>query len=269
MRNPLQNLPECQITRLDSCDSTNQQLLHAADTGAPAGSVFVTREQTAGRGRRGREWVAAPGQTLAFSLLWTFPADPMRLSGLSLVVGLAVVRALSELAAQAPTQVRLGLKWPNDLLLERADGTYAKAGGILIESTLRSAPEGRKELAAVIGVGLNCGDINRIAQAVADQSIGSLSELMVNGTSPDTVLPVVLDRLFADLDVFARAGFAPSLDAWNRNNLWQGQLVQIREGNQILHEGVCEGVDIEGALCLRTSEGMERIISGDVSLRKV
>lgn len=269
MRNPLQNPHPLQITRFESCDSTNRLLLDAAESGAAAGSVFVAREQTAGRGRRGREWVADPDDSLTFSLLWTFPAHPARLTGLSLAVGLAVVRALSDRALGECTDVRCGLKWPNDILLCRDDGSYAKAGGILIESALRSALDGGKELAVVIGIGLNCGDLAQIRQVVKDQSIGSLSELFVNGTSPQVVLPKVLESLFSAMAVFAHQGFAVNRDAWNTHNLWQDQFVQIREGNAVLHEGVCRGVDVDGALCIESVSGVERIISGDVSLRRV
>ena len=268
-RNPLQNLLTPQITHFDSCDSTNRLLLAAAESGAATGSVYVAREQTAGRGRRGRTWVAAPGDSLTFSLLWTFPADPARLSGLSLAVGLAVVRAISEMALGQAQGVTCGLKWPNDILLMRADGSYAKAGGILVESTLRTAASGSKELAVVIGIGLNCTNAANLAHQVSDQSVGSLSELFVNGASPDMLLSAVLPHLFSAMNEFAQKGFIISQDEWNAYNLWQDQPVQIREGDVVLHEGICRGVSADGVLCIETTQGMERIISGDVSLRKV
>lgn len=269
MRTALQILPTLQITRFDSCDSTNRLLLAAAESGAVAGSVFVAREQTAGRGRRGREWVAAPGDSLTFSLLWAFPADPARLTGLSLAVGLAVVSALSGMVSGQNPDVTCGLKWPNDILLKRADGAYAKVGGILIESALRSASTGGKELAVVIGIGLNCANAVSLGTRVSDQTVGSLSEFLAEGSSPEALLPVVLNSLFAAMNGFAQKGFAMSQEAWNVHNLWQDLTVKIREGDAVLHEGICRGVDADGALCIETVQGMERIISGDVSLRKV
>jgi len=244
-------------------------LLDAAESGATAGSVFVAREQTAGRGRRGREWCADPDSSLTFSLLWTFPADPARLSGLSLAVGLAVVRALSDMTLGERPDVRCGLKWPNDVLLCRADGSYAKAGGVLIESALRAAPEGGKELAVVIGIGLNCGHSDGLKQLVSDQSAGSLSELFASGISPEAVFSAVLGSLVAGLSQFSDQGFVSCRDEWNTHNLWQDQPVQVREGDKVLQAGICRGVDAEGALCVETPAGIERIISGDVSLRKV
>lgn len=269
MRNTLQNLPTLQITRIESCDSTNRLLLNAAESGAAAGLVLVAREQTSGRGRRGREWVATPGDSLTFSLLWTFPADPARLSGLSLAVGLAVVQALTDRASGDSLNVQCGLKWPNDILLRREDGAFAKVGGILIESALRAAPTGGKELAVVIGIGLNCRATASLEAKVTDQSVGFLSELIGKESAPEIVFSKVLESLFAAMAVFAHQGFAASRDAWNARNLWQDQTVQIREADAVLHEGICRGADIEGALCIETVSGMERIISGDVSLRKV
>ena len=269
MKNPLQSPPKLQITRLDSCDSTNRQLLNAAESGAAVGAVLVAREQTAGRGRRGREWVASPDQSLTFSLLWTFSPDPARLSGLSLAVGLAVVKALSGFLSPVHADVRLGLKWPNDLLIHRADGTYAKVGGMLIESALRTAAEGGKELAVVIGIGLNCGDAGAIRQRVIDQHVGSLSELCSQGVTTDDLMPALLEQLSMSLAAFAQQGFAPVRDEWNAHHLWQNHCVQIREGETTLHEGLCQGVDAEGALCIKTLAGLERIVAGDVSLRKV
>jgi len=244
-------------------------LLAAAETGAAAGSVFVAREQTAGRGRRGREWVAAPGDSLTFSLLWAFPPDPARLSGLSLAVGLAVVRAISEIASGSVQDVAYGLKWPNDILLKRANGVYAKVGGILIESALRPVAAGGKEMAVVIGVGLNCANAAPLENRVIDQTVGTLSEILAGNASPEALLPVVLKNLFDTMAEFSQQGFAHCQEAWNAYNLWQDQPVQIREGDAILYEGVCRGGDAVGALCIETAQGIKRIISGDVSLRKV
>ena len=269
MKNPQQNQPTLKITRFDSCDSTNRLLLTAAEDGAPLGSVFVAREQTAGRGRRGREWLAAPGNSLTFSLLWTFEPDPARLTGLPLVVGLSVVRALSGLSVPNASGIRVGLKWPNDVLLARADDTYAKVGGVLVESSLRSDAAGHKELAVVIGVGLNCFDSAAIKERVVDQQVAALTELWSESVSPEQVLDAVLNQLLIDLPVFGAQGFSAFYAAWNAVNLWQDRHVQICEQSDVLQEGWCRGVDTDGALCIETMSGLKRIVSGDVSLRKV
>ncbi len=269
MKNPPQNQSPLKITRFDSCDSTNRLLLAAAEAGEPSGSVFIAREQVSGRGRRGRHWLAAPGESLTFSLLWTFEPEPARLTGLPLVVGLAVVRALALLAAERVDGVQLGLKWPNDLLLARAEGSYAKVGGVLVESVLRSSAHGQKELAVVIGVGLNCGECAEIKQQVSDQQVGSLSELWPDHVSSAQIFDAVVDQLIIDLSAFRERGFAAFSEAWNAVDLWRNRFVQICEQGTVLQEGFCRGVDADGALCIETVSGIKRIVSGDVSLRKV
>ena len=269
MNNPQLNQPRLKITRFDSCDSTNRLLLTAAEAGAPSGSVFIAREQLAGRGRRGREWLAVPGESLTFSLLWVFEPDPARLTGLPLVVGLSVVRALSALPLRPVSDVQLGLKWPNDLLLARSDKTNAKVGGVLVESALRTSANGRKELAVVIGIGLNCGGSTAIKTQVLDQQVGSLTELWLDAVPSEQMLDAVLDQLIVDLSLFAEQGFAAFCDAWNAVDLWRNRQVKICEQDQVLQEGYCRGVDTDGGLCIETLSGIKRIVSGDVSLRKV
>lgn len=268
---PLNPTP-LEITRFDSCDSTNRLLLSAAESGAPSGSVYVTREQTAGRGRRGRIWRADPGCTLAFSLLRTFPADPAALSGLSLAVGVGIVRGLADpaLGAQKPGY-QVGLKWPNDILVRRPDGLDAKAGGILIESVLRRAPDGEREMAVVIGVGLNCLASASIVAAVTDQPVATLAECYQNPAQllPEALLPIMLDALQQTLNEFTVGGFARLREEWQVAHLWQGVAVRISEAGAALLDGELRGVDVDGALCLATPAGVQRVITGDVSLRKV
>lgn len=265
-----QNPHPFQIQRFETCDSTNHRLLEAAEAGASNGLVYVTRQQLAGRGRRGRQWIASPGTSLTCSLLWVFPPDPARLQGLSLLVGLAVVRALETRAgAIRKPGITLGLKWPNDLLIRRSDGTDAKAGGILIESAMRRGVAGARELAVVIGIGLNCIPDTSVSDAVDYQPVGALSELFADPVTPDTVLQPILETLTQMLGDFAVTGFAPYAKAWNAHNLWQGQPVEIREDNKVLLQGRCEGVAVSGALRVSTPSSVEEVISGDVSLRRV
>ena len=262
--------PPLQVHWFDDCDSTNQQLLVAAESGASAGQVYATCAQAAGRGRRGRHWLAEPGNSLAFSLLWTFPAEPQRLQGLPLLVGLAVVDALVALKAHPSLNgTVLGLKWPNDVMLHRAAGMDAKVGGILVESTTRRSAKGGPELAVIIGVGLNCRTSESLQQQIPDQSIGSLSEFFPTAVSPEVLLTPVLEGLQRALVGFEAHGFEAFVEAWNQRDLWHGQRVQIQEAGQIILQGIAAGVDATGALCIKTPAGVERVVTGDVSLRKV
>ncbi|MBP8162925.1 MAG: biotin--[acetyl-CoA-carboxylase] ligase, partial [Propionivibrio sp.] len=111
------------VDSLAECASTNTELLVHAERGAPSGSVLVADRQTAGRGSRGRSWLASPEASLTFSVLWRFEGGLERMSGLSLAVGVAVVEALEACGAAG-----VKLKWPNDILHQDA-----KLGGILVE----------------------------------------------------------------------------------------------------------------------------------------
>ncbi|CAG0943306.1 MAG: Bifunctional ligase/repressor BirA [Rhodocyclaceae bacterium] len=239
------------LALLDSCASTSTLLLDRAQQGAPSGSVVVCERQTAGRGRRGRGWLSAPGDSLTFSLLWRFPDGTPPLAGLSLAVGVAVARTLEGLGAAG-----VRLKWPNDIF---ADG--AKLGGILVE-TLSTG--GRH--AAVIGIGLNVRLPCEIAAAI-DAPAGALDALMPFAPSRNLLLAGLLDGLAAMLDEFARDGFAGLIGEWLARNAHAGQIVRIQAEGAAPVEGCCVGVDADGALLLETDTGLRRIVSGEVSLR--
>lgn len=132
------------VDALDECDSTNSELMRRADRGAPSGTVIVADRQSAGRGRRGRQWLSSPEKSLTFSLLWRFPAKGAGLAGLSLAVGVGLVKGLESLGAAG-----IRLKWPNDVLFQSSD-EFAKLAGILIELC-----SDRRGMQAIIGIGLN------------------------------------------------------------------------------------------------------------------
>lgn len=270
MRMLPQNSLPLQIKRFESCDSTNRQLLEAAEAGTPGGWVYVAQQQWDGRGRRGRQWIASSGNSLTFSLLWVFPPDPARLQGLSLLIGLAIVQAIEGWLGSARLPgVSVGLKWPNDILIQRRDGSEAKAGGVLVESVMRRTPEGGRELAVVMGIGLNCVTDWALGERVRSQPVAAVSELYTEPVTPECFLPLLLDRLTFLLPRFQAHGFAPYANEWNAHHLWQGRPVEIREGASSVLQGRCDGVSQGGELRVVTTEGVEQVIAGDVSLRKV
>ncbi len=200
------------VDAVDQCDSTNSELLRRAEKGAPSGSVLVADRQSAGRGRRGRSWLSAPGDSLTFSLLWRFPVG-CPLSGLSLAVGVAVAQALDNLGAQA-----VFLKWPNDILLRQPAGD-AKLAGILIE--LQSD---RRGVQTVIGIGINL-------QPPADdlpQPAAGLYQAMAQRPTRSEVLAELLRQLAPTLDAFAVNGFAACKNDWLARHAWQDAPVSLR-----------------------------------------
>jgi BirA family transcriptional regulator, biotin operon repressor / biotin---[acetyl-CoA-carboxylase] ligase len=239
------------VDHLAQCDSTNTQLLARAQRGSGSGTVLVADVQSAGRGRRGRSWVSIPGGNLCFSLLWRFAAQ-QRLEGLSLVVGLAIVRALQSLQVSG-----LSLKWPNDILL---DGR--KLGGVLVEV----AQGAQGEWAVVIGIGLNLRQAPDLADEIA-QPFAALSEC---GEPParELLLAAVLRALRDVLEAFARDGFAPFVDAWMPWHAMLGAEVTVEQHGLVRH-GRCGGVDALGRLAIDMPEGQVFVFGGEVSLRRV
>lgn len=248
------------IDLLPSCDSTNAVLLARAEAGAPSGTVVIAEEQTAGRGRRGRSWFASPGDSLTFSLLWRFAAGTAP-AGLSLAVGLAVARALDEVSPGSPgvpgTSLRkqvTALKWPNDIL---KDGR--KLGGILVE-LVPGAPH-----AAVIGIGINL----RLPAGMPDDVRAASAALCAAGDVVDqnALYAALLGELLKTLETFGAAGFAALRADWMARHALQDARVSLASDFGAPKLGICRGVDGDGALLLELDGQVERILSGEVSLR--
>jgi BirA family transcriptional regulator, biotin operon repressor / biotin---[acetyl-CoA-carboxylase] ligase len=233
-------------------DSTNAVLLREAKAGAAHKQVLAAEWQSAGRGRRGRQWQAMPGGAVLFSLLWRFNQPVAALSGLSLAVGLALVRALRGLGL---TEVMM--KWPNDILWRGR-----KLAGLLIEL------EGDmlSPASAVIGIGLNV----RLPESLRTAIDQPVVDLVTAGLAVDRnhLLATLLTTLDATLTAFEQGGFASLQAEWQAAHAYHGQAVQVQRGDETLHGIVC-GVDGHGALLLDTAQGRMTLHSGEVSVRRV
>jgi BirA family biotin operon repressor/biotin-[acetyl-CoA-carboxylase] ligase len=179
------------VETVDEIDSTNRELLRRAADGAPAGIVLVAHHQTAGRGRRDRRWEAPPGASLLVSVLLrpTLPVDDLHL--VTFAAGLAAVGAVHDL-----THLDLALKWPNDVVLDGADGAR-KVAGLLAESVV----EGGDVAALVVGMGLNVNWDGDVPDGGA-----ALNHLAGGPVDRDRLLTAWLDRFGVDLDHLATAG---------------------------------------------------------------
>jgi BirA family biotin operon repressor/biotin-[acetyl-CoA-carboxylase] ligase len=236
----------------DCIDSTNSYLMQQAASGREHGACVVAELQTSGRGRRGRAWQAGLGNSLTFSVLWRFDCGAGALSGLSLAAGVALMRALRELGI-----ADAGLKWPNDVLHRQQ-----KLAGILIE--LQGDMDGPS--AAVIGVGLNLRLPDAMLKSI-DQPATDLQSIL--GRPPDSAqgLGTLLRHLASALEQFDREGFEALRDEWMAHHAFDGQMVRIHmpDGREI--DGMAEGVAADGALLMRTEQGVQRFAAGEVSLR--
>lgn len=239
------------IDILASCDSTNGLLLARAEAGAPSGTVVVAEQQTAGRGRRGRSWISAAADSLTFSLLWRF-APGASLAGLSLAVGVAVAQAVEKVGAGTTANPGIQLKWPNDILLRRQ-----KLGGILVELVPGMLHGG---MAAVIGIGIN----QRLPVALPEDVLAAALDHDVDANA---LLAAVLTEVLQVLEDFAGAGFAAQREAWLARHAFQDQPVVLLSDFAPPRHGICRGVAADGALLLEAEGRIERILSGEISLR--
>ena len=243
---------ELKIEILDHAASSNALLLQRATRGAVSGNVLAVEWQTAGRGRLGRTWYSGLGDALTFSLLWRFESGLAALSGLSLAVGVGMMRALHELGVAGA-----GLKWPNDVLLNEG-----KLAGILLEAQ----GDMLGPSAVVIGIGLNL-TVPEVLRGRIDQATSDLASLEIPMPERNAVLAVTLKHLAAVLHDFAESGFAPLRREWEDGHVFQQRLVKmlLPDGSQIF--GRVLGVTDEGVLRLATEQGEQLFNAGEVSLR--
>jgi len=240
-----------------SLDSTNNRMMSVAETNISDRHIILAEMQTAGRGRRGRQWLSPFARNLYFSVLWPFSQGIAAIQGLSLAVGLAIQRSLKEQGVPG-----VGLKWPNDILVNggRADG--AKLGGILIELT----GDMSDACQVVIGVGLNL-DIQPKDLAQIDQQAVGVKQLG-GQLSRNAMAANIVSHLCEVLEQFSAEGFAPLQQEWNDNDAFRGKKVRlILPSSEI--QGICAGVNEKGELQLQTEEGLKAFNAGEVSLRVV
>lgn len=240
----------------DQIASTNTALVQAAQQDAPSGMVYAAEHQSAGRGRLGRRWHGAVGDTLMASLLWRFHVGVADLSGLSLVVGIAMVRALKQLGI-----TETALKWPNDLLALRQGKVAGKLGGILIElsgDTLGPS-------AVVIGFGINL-HLSALTREGLTQPAAALEELGYGGDR-NTLLAKVLRELASLLPDFEQHGFAPLAREWEAMHAYQDAAVSLHLPSGKATAGRALGVAADGALRFLGEDGLRLVHAGEISLR--
>lgn len=239
------------IDVLGQTGSTNTDMLDRATRGARSGSVLAVELQTRGRGRRGRDWHSSPGGALTFSILWRFEQGAGFLSGLSLIVGIALARALRKYGAD-----NVMLKWPNDLLWR-----HLKLAGILVEL----AGDLMGPTVAVIGVGINLRLPDSV-KARIDQPVVDLAKIGVQ-EDRNRLFAEILGELDSVLRKFSAEGFVPFREEWDQLHAYQDKMVRVRMPDKSEIEGRVQGVADDGALLLHTRSGPRKFYGGEMSLR--
>ncbi|MET0794868.1 MAG: biotin--[acetyl-CoA-carboxylase] ligase [Polyangiaceae bacterium] len=226
--------------------STNDNALLAARAGAPHGSLFVADEQTAGRGRRGNTWLAAPGESLLFSVLLRPQLELPQVSALTLAIGLALRDAIAPLIAPLAL-----LKWPNDLYV-----AGKKLAGVLVESQL----QGDRLQAVVVGVGLNVATREFPAEIAARAT--SLALLGAASLEREILLHELLNAVARRVDAYQRTGVAGILDELNAADALRDRRVRV---DSLIGCGC--GLDAQGRLLLLDDAGQTHAVSsGTVEL---
>lgn len=240
-------------------ESTNNDLLNRArkrHADLPSTIVRIAEEQSAGRGRFGRQWVSSPGGVLTFSYGCKWPSTTYGLAGLSLIAGIAVQQALNTLGAEVQ------LKWPNDILYQSR-----KLAGILVENVIKSEIN-----FVVIGIGVNIDLPSHVRLQIA-QPIADLKEILEEKTffSVDNLMQQaflnIVQALHHQVIQFQQSGFAKFQAQWNQIHAYQNKPVQLLDGEKVIATGLARGVDEYGQFLLETANGMRRLRSGDISLR--
>jgi BirA family biotin operon repressor/biotin-[acetyl-CoA-carboxylase] ligase len=239
-------------------DSTSSELQRRG-TAASDLSFVLAETQSAGRGRRGRHWLSPPGLNLYLSCLKRFDTGFAALAGLSLAVGIIVLRTLETLGIAGA-----GLKWPNDVLAAAPGQAPGKLAGILVELS----GEYQGPCAAVIGIGLNL----RLTDALREQAGQPASDLatLSGGAPPDRnrAAAALINALAEGLRQFEREGFAAFADEYACHDLLRGQPLRL-SGAGGERDGIGAGVDSRGALLLRLADGeLQRVDSADVTVRR-
>lgn len=232
--------------------STNRHLMARAAAGDATGQVCLADSQSAGRGRRGRDWHSPFGRNIYLSLLWRFAEGPARLAGLSIAVGVVIADLLRELGIDG-----VALKWPNDVLLGGR-----KLAGILLEST----GEADGPCHVVVGIGVNVGMTAHDA-AVIGQPWADLGDAHgTAGMSRNRLAGQLIDRLLPAVEAFAETGLEPYRQRWLDLDAHVGCEVELRMASQAIR-GIHAGIDHSGGLLLELDGAVRSFHGGELSLR--
>ncbi|GGO75328.1 bifunctional biotin--[acetyl-CoA-carboxylase] ligase/biotin operon repressor BirA [Bowmanella pacifica] len=238
------------LTVLSVVDSTNTYL-KLKQSAHRNGAACLAEAQTAGRGRQGRKWQSPFGASLYLSMYWTFSGGYQAIGGLSLMIGVAVVEALNRLGVEG-----LQLKWPNDIYL---DGK--KLGGVLVEVEGQIHDQSH----CIVGVGLNIRLPDLVREEI-DQPYTDLAQHVTRLPDRNLLAAAVLDELQENLIRFEHEGLAAFLPRWEALNLFKARKIKMLCGSNHF-EGVCLGVNKDGALLVRLPDGVKAFYGGEVSVR--
>lgn len=249
------NLGGFPVVLLTETVSTNEVALDQAGKGSPPYSVVVAETQTGGRGRLGKSWQSPPGTGLYFSVILRPELPLQELPKITLAAGLAVAKAL-----ELGTDLAIGIKWPNDLILNGR-----KLGGILCET---SGMQGEERPAVILGIGLNVNSPRGAFPLDLQNKVTSL--LIATGSEHcrSDLLQAILLEVKNTVTLFEQDGFSRILAEWRQRDVTFGrELSWVTQAGEIVR-GVSMGPDDTGQLLIRDeNDRIHEVLSGDISIR--
>lgn len=241
------------IHHFDVLDSTQTIAHKLAQEGAPDGTVVISEEQTAGRGRMTRPWESAHGKGIWMTIIVRPDVTPQQASSYTLVVAVAISKAIKTLYKN----VEPAIKWPNDLLLNGK-----KCTGILTEMQA----EADCVQALLVGIGINANQVEAdFSPEIADIAT-SLRWAAGEEINRAALVAMILQYLEQYTEMFVKYGFASIKDEWEQASCTIGQRIEVTTLRERF-EGVASGITDEGVLQVRLDNGTVRTIySGDVRI---
>jgi len=240
-----------------SSPSTSSELLARAAPRPGEAHVCLAEYQSAGRGRRGRQWFAPAGYGICMSLAWQFVSSPENLSCLGLAAGVGVLRAVRRAGVSSAQ-----LKWPNDVVL-----AGSKLAGILIDVQ----GEAGGPLHVVVGVGVNYR-VSEAARAAISADGGLRPAALCDFGGPvagrNATAIYLIEELLSVLQKFTSMGFHGLVDDWKSADYLAGRSLNIVTDSGNL-TGVARGISADGRLRVEIDGRIELLATGDVRVRPV
>jgi BirA family transcriptional regulator, biotin operon repressor / biotin---[acetyl-CoA-carboxylase] ligase len=237
------------IYTFDTIDSTSNCARALAGCFAPEGTIVISEQQTAGRGRLGRTWQASPGENLTFSIILRPALRPEAVNLLPLYVAVSVAQASQQVA-----QTKVECKWPNDLMVNGK-----KFGGILLEGSVK-----QNELEyVVVGIGLNVNQTSFSPEL--QEKATSLRLASGKAINREILFREILLRLETDYQNLKTTGFQSVLPSWLSFSSMNGKQISVEQNGSVL-SGTVKGLSPDGGLILH-ADGAERVLfAGDVTI---
>ncbi|HAS13695.1 MAG TPA: bifunctional biotin--[acetyl-CoA-carboxylase] synthetase/biotin operon repressor [Idiomarina abyssalis] len=244
------NKPEFEVRSV--VDSSNDQVKELAKSGTlDAGFSLFAEAQTAGRGRRGKQWYSPFGSNLYLSIYWPLDDGIHGAMGLSLAVGVALAECFTNLGID-----EVSVKWPNDVYI-----AGKKVTGILVD--LETSPEGAAH--SIIGIGINLRMPDHVGEKI-DQAWTDLNSELPQPVSRNKVAAEVRASVLSALQQYGQSGLSAFQQRWQQYDRFIDKPVKLIMGQRVCL-GTCRGIDENGALLVEDEQGVRRYFGGEVSLR--